>query len=284
MASPRTIAACAAALLTLSACDNPAGRDGSRVELRFGLAGARTASEARLQTGGSDQLVITGTNGTLTIADLRMIVAEFELEGDDEVNTCGIRANVVPGPSFDDDDDGDDDDDDSGDDDVNEDDCEDFDAGPLFVDFPLGSASASIATGNVPAGTYTEVEFEVEDLDDDEENAAERARIDQLRAQILAQFPDWPRDASLLVVGTFTPTGGQPVPFRAFVEAEIEIEIELSPPLTVAQGESRGVDVLLDPAALFRNGAGVVDLSRASGELELELKIKNGFRGRSDDD
>lgn len=282
MALPRTMAACAAALLTLSACDNPAGRDGSRVELRFGLAGARTASEARLQTGGSDQLVITGTNGTLTITDLRMIVAEFELEGDDGINSCGIRANVVPGPSFDgDDDDGDDDD---RDDDEREDDCEDFNAGPLFVDFPLGSAPSSIATGNVPAGTYSEVEFKVEDLDDDEENADERARIDQLRAQILAQFPDWPRDASLLVVGTFRPTGGQPVPFRAFVEAEIEVEIELSPPLAVAQGESRGADVLLDPAALFRNGGSVVDLSRTSGELELELKIKNGFRGRSDDD
>lgn len=33
-------------------------------------------------------------------------------------------------------------------------------------------------SGDVPAGTYREMEFEVEDLEDDEENPAERARID----------------------------------------------------------------------------------------------------------
>lgn len=260
MKTHRTFAA-AAALFVLAACDNPAqgGGDGS-VQLRFGVAGSQAlASGASFQTGGADQLVITGGNGTLRIDDLRMVVAEFEVDGDDDVNPCGRQPGAV-------------------------DDCEDFQAGPMFIDLPLTGGAVPVGSGNLPAGVYDEVEFEVEDLDDDEENAAERARIEQLRQQILAQFPDWPRDASLLVVGSFTPTGGGPVSFRAFVEAEIEIETELSPPLVVGGGEARSVDVLLDPAAIFRSGANVLNLSQPTGRLELETRIRGGFRGRGSED
>lgn len=255
----RRFPAAAAALLLVAACDNPAGRgDAGRVDLRFGVAGASGASQVRLQAGGTDQLVITGSNGTLTLTDLRLIVSEFELKGDDDVNTCSQAGG--------------------------DDDCEDFNAGPLFVDLPLGPSPVAIAAGDVPAGVYEELEFEVEDLDDDEEDAQERARIDALRQTIRAQFPDWPRDASILVTGTFTPTGGQPVAFRRFVEAEIEIELALNPPLTVGEGGGGSVDVLLDPAAVFRNGTRVINLAQAGSELEIEFKVKSGFRGRSDDD
>lgn len=256
----RTLAA-AATLLALSACsDNPAdggpGGGDARVQLRFGVAGGQAfAASPRLQTGGTDALTVTGANGTLRIDDLRMVVAEFELKGDDDVNTCGQTAGAA-------------------------DDCDDFNAGPMFIDLPLTGGSVPIGSGDVPAGTYREVEFEVEDLDDDEENPAERARIEQLWQQIRAQFPDWPRDASLLVAGTFTPAGGQPQTFRTFVEAEIEIETALSPRLVVGQGESRTADVLLDPASIFRSGGNVLNLAQASGRNELEIRIENGFHGR----
>lgn len=275
MLTHRTFAA-AAALLALSACaDNPAGggNDGT-VRLRFGVEGGQAlASDALFQTSGTEQLTITGANGTLRIDDLRMVVAEFELDGDDDVNTCG---------GVDDDGTGDRGSGDSGGEST--DDCDDFNAGPMFIDFPLAGGAVPVGSGNVPAGTYREVEFEVEDLDDDEENAAERARIEQLRTQILAQFPDWPRDASLLVVGTFTPTGGTPQSFRAFIEAEIEIETELSPHLVVGEGESRSVDVLLDPVTIFRSGNNVLNLAQPSGRNELEIRIENGFRGHGSDD
>ena len=251
----------AAAALVLAACDNPAdGGGGDGVRLRFGLAESQAlASGASYQTSGDGHLVITGANGTLRIDDLRLVVAEFEVDGDDDVNPCGQQPGAV-------------------------DDCEDFDAGPMFVDLPLTGGPVAVGSGNLPAGVYEEVEFEVEDLDDDEEDAAERTRIEQLRQQILAQFPDWPRDASILVIGSFTPTGGAPVNFRAFVEAEIEIETELSPRLVVGEGESRGVDVLLDPAAIFRSGANVLNLAQPSGRNELEIRIENGFSGRGSDD
>lgn len=264
MLSHRTFAACGIAFAALSAAcgDSPTGRgDDGRVRLRFGVEGSQAlaSSSARLQAGGTDGLTLTGSNGTLRIDDIRLVVAEFELDGDDDVNRCDDGTPAT-------------------------DDCEDFDVGPMFIDLPLSAGPASVATGDIPPGVYDELEFEVEDLDDDEENPTERARIEALRQQILAAFPDWPRDASMLVVGSFTPVGGAARPFRVFVEAEIEIETQLAPPLTVGQGESRSVDVTLDPAVLFRNGANVLDLSSSSGRLELEFEVENGFRGRGSDD
>jgi hypothetical protein len=187
------------------------------------------------------------------------------------VNPCGASTALLSSGS----DDGDDDDDGPNDD------CEDFDAGPMFVDLPLAGGPVAVGSGDVPAGVYDEVEFEVEDLDDDEENAAERQRIEALRGQILAQFPDWPRDASMLVVGSFTPAGGAARPFRVFIEAEIEIELDLSPPLTVGEGATGSLDVTLDPAVIFKNGSNVLDLSSAGSRFELEVELENGFRGRS---
>lgn len=255
MLSHRVFAACGLAFAAaLAACsDSPTGGGGdARVQVRFGVQGGQSlASQASFQTGGSDPLVITGSNGTLRIDDIRLVVAEFELDGDDDVNPC------------------------------TGDDCEDFDAGPLFVDLPLTGGPVAVGSGDVPPGVYEEVEFEVEDLDDDEEDPAERQRIEALRQQILAQFSDWPRDASMLVVGSFTPTGGAARPFRAFIEAEIEIELDLSPPLTVGEGAAGTLDVTLDPVIIFKNGGNVLDLSTAGARTEIEIELENGFRGRS---
>lgn len=263
MLAHRAIAACGIVLAAaLAGCsDSPTGGAGSdaRVQLRFGVAGGQAlASGARLQTSGTDALVLTGGNGTLSISDIRLVVAEFELDGDDDVNRCQAAGGA--------------------------DDCEDFNAGPLFVDLPLAGGPVAVASGDVPPGVYDEVEFEAEDLDDDEEDPAEAARIAALRQQILSQFPDWPRDASMLVVGTFTPTSGAARPFRVFIEAEIEIELALNPPLTVGEGGTGSLDITLDPATIFRNGANVLDLSSAGSRLELEVEIENGFRGRGSDD
>ncbi|HEX6373187.1 MAG TPA: hypothetical protein VF006_29960 [Longimicrobium sp.] len=93
----RTFAA-AAALLALAACsDNPAGGGGAgNVQLRFGVAGGQAlASGALFQTGGTGPLTVTGANGTLRIDDLRMVVAEFGLKGDDDVNRCGETAGAA---------------------------------------------------------------------------------------------------------------------------------------------------------------------------------------------
>ena len=232
-------------------------------------AGASGLAALRTDAAAETTLVIAGSNGVLTITDLRLVVAEFEL--DRVIDHCGdLPADSAAG----------DDDWDGGDDDA----CEKFEAGPSFVDVPLTGGTAVAVTQHVPADRYDELEFEVEDLDDDEENPAEAALIAALRAQILAEFPEWPREASMLVQGTFAPTGADPIPFRAFFEAEIEVEMELSPPLDLTTAAPTTVTVTIDPAAWFGRPDGTVldlsqlDFARTGRVLEFEVEMERGFR------
>jgi hypothetical protein len=188
-----------------------------------------------------------------------LIVAEFELEGDQqgEDEDC-------PG--------------------MERDDCHEFEAPPFFLELPLEDGSVSVATDEVPPGVYDEFKFEIEDLDDEDED--DGAGASELLSQIRAIHPDWPEDASLLVVGTFTPREGDPRSFRVYVDAEIEIERDLNPPLMVEDDGTPGTDAIvveINPRAWFQRPDGTVwDLSEFDyGEtgklLEFEAEMEHGF-------
>jgi len=248
-------------LLAGSGCADVSGpEDGGRV--RIGFAAAAVSGSGGAAGGGGSGLAIDGTNGLLTLEDVRLIVAEFELKLDDDDRCPSGEGHEA---------------------------CEEFDAGPSFVDLPLDSGTTSTVSQTVPAGVYRELEFEVEDLDDDEDDASEAQAIRDLMARVRTEIADWPREASMLVSGTFTPRGGVPVPFRVFFEAEIEVELEFSPPLTVEAGVNQDVTIEIDPRTWFRRADGsVVDLSKSdfgrTGRLaEFEIEIERGFsRMRSD--
>jgi len=262
--------ALAAAPLALAACSDSTGTNApGQVQLRFGVASGALAlkapAEGLAQAGGP--LAITGANGTLSITSIRMVLDKFQLRGvHDQPCTGTAGAN---------------DDNNGVDDDAGE--CE-FEAGPLFLDLPLDGSQLAVATGAVPPGTYDHVRFRVKNLDsadddesggDDNDDAAEAAVFGQVRAQ----FPDWPARASMRVTGTFTPTGGAPRSFAAYLNAEVRLELPISPPLAVTEGSSTGqVSVLLDPSAIFRTGANVLDLSQVSGVLRIEFR-DGAFRG-----
>ena len=261
-----------ALLAGIAACGDgvtgPQGR--TAVSIAFSAspapAGASGLVAMRAGAAAENALVLTGTNGVLTITDLRLVVAEFEL--DRALDDCG----GVPADSV------------AGDDDGDDDECEKFEAGPSFVDVPLAGGTAVAVTQQVPADRYDELEFEVEDLDDDEEDAAEAALIAALRTEILAEFPEWPGEASMLIEGTFAPTGADGVPFRAFFEAEIEVELELSPPLDLTTAAPTTVTVTIDPAAWFGRPDGTVldlsqlDFARTGRVLEFGVEMEQGFR------
>lgn len=97
------------------------------------------------------------------------------------------------------------------------------------------------------------------------------------------EFPNWPEDASMVVVGTFTPADGTPTSFTTYFEAEIEVERELQTPLEVTgEGFSRQLVVRLDPARWFKGTDGSPrDLSRSDFEqtdtvVEFEAEFEEG--------
>lgn len=217
---------------------------------------------------------LDGTNGTLTLDEIRLVINKVELETVD--SSCAATGSTDEGSQ-------DDSADDSGSD--SHGDCGEFEVGPRFLDLPLDGQPVEAVTSTIPAGTYDALKFKIEDLEDDEDDATEASLIADVRAQILAEFPDWPRKASALVVGSFQPTDGDPVDFRVFVEAEVEVEMDLVPNLVVddAGATSRELTVDVSPGDWFTNSDGtVVDLSLydfdTTGELlEFEVEMEHGF-------
>lgn len=207
---------------------------------------------------GGASLTIEGTNGTLVIEEIRLIIAEVELDGEDD--SCDDDSPAVN-------------------------DCADFEALPSFLNLPLDGEPIEAFVGLIPPGTYKELEFEVEDLEDDEEDPVLAAAIAALRTQILNEIPDWPRKASAMVAGTFESAATGSVSFRVFLDAEIEIERDLIPPLVVgADGiATRDLTVNVRPDIWFtRLDGSVIELQNydwdTTGELlEFELEMEDGF-------
>lgn len=247
----------AGAGLLLGGCDLLSSSSDSSGTVR--LAMETTSSETTAKTGkkaGPEDLPISGSNGTLTITGLHFIVDEFELERADEDDGEEIEDEI--------------------------------EQGPYLTSLDLEGDPVEVTSGNVPFGRYEELSFEIEDVDfgdeesgDDDEGQDEAA----LRSAIEeAGFTDWPDGASMVAVGTFTPTDGESRPFTTYFEAEIEIEMEMDPPLEFQEGgPSTRVTVHLDPARWFSRADGRVrDLAALdygeTGELvEFELEIEEGF-------
>lgn len=250
----------------LTACSDTTG-PGASVALRFStvlplVSGVSSRSPVRsfaVAGGAAQQLMITGTNGTLDISAIALIVDEFELEPV-EVADCD---DVDPKPEG----------------------CVDFEIGMFFVDVPLNGMPVTVTNQDIPVGLYDELEFEVEDGEvdaGDADDAEDAQTIQDLLGEIRMDFPDWPDGASMVVEGTFTPNGGSPTTFRTYFEAEIEVELDLDPPLEISEG-SRSVMVELVPTAWFMEPDGTVtDLSAFDFEMtgtlvEFELELEDGF-------
>lgn len=249
----------------LVACGDTTGvGDPAAVSVHFQVVSgteAASASGPALTTGPSavvgPPLVLEGTNGTLTIDEIRLIVAEVELEGDDDA--CEAEGG--------------------------DDDCAELEAPPRFLDLPLDGSPARAFTGIVPPNTYDQLEFEIEDLEDDEDDTEFAAEIEALEQDILAEFPDWPEKATALVVGSFESADGETsASFRVFVEAEIEVERDLVPPLVVTGDEvTPELFVDLRPDIWFGSSDGSVlelqawDWDSTGQLLELEVEMEEGI-------
>ena len=269
----RAHAVLAAALILPCACDAIGPGDGSNVAIRFAAVSSPGAAPAGAVSTAAGEFIVEGSNGTLVLSEVHIIVDEFELERVDDA--CTAKDDIRSSASSDDDERGDDD----------EDECEEFTAGPLFVGLDLGGEVPVVAQ-SVPAGTYTGLEFKVEDLefddDDDDHSAAEAQAL--LQTILGAGFEEWPSKASLAVSGTWTPAGGSPQAFTSFFEAELKIRQRFDPPLTL-EGEPSTITVEVDPSLWFRVPNGLVrDLSLLDFDLtgrvfQLDVRLDAGFRG-----
>ncbi|MFB6271701.1 MAG: hypothetical protein ABEL51_02280 [Salinibacter sp.] len=253
------------AAVALVGCDSTGSspNNSGTVKVSFSTASSSTQSTTALAKAASDSLVLSGSNGTLTITDIRLIVDKVKLkQNTDSTGANGAEIEIEREVEVEQ---------------------------PRFLDLPLQKSKVSpVAAGDIPAGTYDEFEFEVDDLDDDsdgegDDDADDEGNVQGLLTDIRKEFPNWPKDASMIVIGTFTPTGGTPTSFSTYFEAEIEVEQMLTPPIEVnSEGFSRELIVRLDPARWFERSNGTIkDLSQFDyGETgtvkELEAEFEQG--------
>ena len=252
----------------MAACSDTAGlEDGGSIGIRFAGTTAPSAAASGTDAALGAGIDLPGTNGTLTLDDVRLIIREFELDLVDD--RCGDDSEGSSGEGSSRD---------------NDDDCEKFKAPPAFVNLPLEGDGAKIVEQQVPPGLYDELELEVKEVEDepDDDDSRDQKMVDLLAA-IRVQYPEWPRKASLRVEGTFTPVNGSPRAFTAYFEAEIEIEMEFNPPLLIGPDDSAIVTVEVDPSLWFRlSDNRVVDLSAhdyaTTGRVsEFEIELEKGF-------
>lgn len=203
------------------------------------------------------ELVISGSNGTLRITGIQLIVDELELEPA-ETNGCDDEDESAGSP------------------------CVEFETRAFLVSVPVDGTPVAVSHVGLAPGLYGEVEFEVDDVEVDADEAGESGEILALLATVRQQFPDWPEKASMVVEGSFTPTGGQAVSFRVYFEAEIEVELELQPPLQVTSADQT-ILIEVRPDLWFKRTDGTVwelsqfDFAVTQQIVEFELEIEHGF-------
>lgn len=238
------------AIFGLSACDSGGG-PGEDGTVEIGFQSTSSSSTVSLRAKSSHVVDIVGNGDTLSIRDIRFIVEDFELEGDE--------------------------------------DSLDFNAPPVFVDLPLNQTQfESAGQYNIPPRNYFEFEFEVDDLEtDDDDSEQERQQAQELLSDIRTDhgFPDFPQDASMVVVGTFTPENGDPQDFTSYLEAEIEVEREFpeNNPLEITgDGGTRSLTVRMDPSVWFTTADGGVrnlaNWQSTDDLLEISEEFEDGVR------
>lgn len=162
-----------------------------------------------------------------------------------------------------------------------DDECEEFETDIRLFRVPLDGGIEETVTIQVPADTYDELEFEIDDPDDDE--ADDR--------QFMEENPTF-AEISVRALGSYTPAGGQTADFVFAADIDAEQEVPLSPPLEVAEGESVNVTLRVDWPRWFTDdgtsSGTLVDPATANdggpNEDLVEENIQNSFDVFEDDD
>jgi hypothetical protein len=169
-----------------------------------------------------DSTVIALGNDTIILRSVQVVLREIELKRVETVECDAIMGN---------------------------DDCEEFETGPVLVSLPLGTtATETVVSVNAPAGMYDELEFEVHKPEAPED------------AAFIAAHPTFDR-VSMRVSGTYSQAGTRSdFTFTSDLNAKQEVPVSL----TVSEGVATNVTLRIDVATWFLNAGGTALVNPAS--------------------
>lgn len=239
--------------LSLGLAITAAACDGTNVGLAFSTRkppalaasaafGGSGISPSVMQAG--DSTVVRLGNDTIIIRSVDLVLREIELERLEVADCDLIEGN---------------------------DDCEEFETGPVLVSLPLGSANTEkTVTIEVQPGTYDEVEFEVHKPDAQQD------------AAFIAANPAF-ADISIRVTGTYSNAGTRSN-FTFTSDLNEEQEIALVPALVVDEGGAANVTLRLDVSSWFLNAGrtALVDPATANKNQPNENLVRDNIRASID--
>ncbi|HET7789990.1 MAG TPA: hypothetical protein VFK78_04260 [Gemmatimonadales bacterium] len=153
--------------------------------------------------------------------------------------------------------------------------CEEFRAGPVLATIPLAAATGTIVSVDAPAGQYDEFKFQIH-----------RPEM-STDAAFIAANPDFD-SVSIRVTGTFSLAGSRS-DFVYTTDLDQDLEISLSPPVTVTSGTPLNVTLRFDVSTWFLNGGKTAFVDPASGnkgqtnESLVKDNIHNSIEAFRDD-
>lgn len=207
---------------------------------------------------------------TMVLDKVELVIKEIELKRVASTTTCGSDEDTAPEASGGGDDHGDHHGKEHGNGQGHDEDCFDFQTGPLLVDVPLGGGPKRVVAVAVDTGSYAQVEFKIH-------------KVRGSDTAFAAAHPDL-NGLSVRVTGKYD---GKAFTFTSDVSAKQEND--LVPPLVVNTNTATNLTLEVEVASWFvAGGIGLVDpASAAAGKPNENLvrqNIRRSFHVFEDDD
>jgi hypothetical protein len=224
---------------TLTACSDP-----TQLELKGGVAVSFATRDpgvapsppfAPSSAAMLDDTIVSGTD-TLIVTRARIVLREIELKRT-ETPDCDIDPEPIG--------------------------CEEIEFGPVLVDLPLDQGAEQRFFVELPAGSYSRIDFELHKPDDN----------DPLDMAFIAANPEFV-DQSIRLEGTFN---GAPFSFAS--DVNVEQELTLTPPLAVTETGPVNVTIRVELDTWFRTATGaLVDPATANKGGQNESLVTENIK------
>jgi len=232
-----------AGLALAMGCSNNVAPDGARLSLTIATPAQPTAARSGLPAAAADTL--GDSVNTLIVTSVQLVLREVELDPVEAGDSAPDSTHR-----------------------------EEFEAGPLRLDLPLGGGADQMVSVAVTPGSYDKIEFEIHTVSSD----------DPAEADFRAANPELV-GASIRVQGSFNGTA-----FTYTTDMDQEQEAEITPPLVVDEtGATANLTLRVDPRGWFLDhGGSLVDPATANhggpNESLVESNIERSFEAFEDED
>jgi len=243
----RLLPLCIPLVMLAAACS-----EGTTGAVSLALSAARPVgiTAAPQVTAAGDSTVVTLGNDTIILRSVELVLQEIELKRVEEAGCDDIVGNE---------------------------DCEEFETGPVLASLPLGTtATETMVSISAPPGQYDELEFKIHKPESSDD------------AAFIAAHPNFD-GVSIRVTGTYSKAGTRS-DFVFISDLDANQEVDLAPPLTVTEGSPSTVTLRVDVATWFLDLAGIALVDPASAnkgqpnEDVVKRHIESSIDAFRDDD